>query len=235
LLNLLAGTGAVVLALEGETGTAGLLIVVAALFDFFDGFTARLLKAWSPLGKELDSLADLVSFGLAPAMIAHVLMKKALPGLNLPLASIGASGWQWFLLLSPFLIPVFSAVRLARFNLDERQTVHFRGMPTPANAIWWASLGMMAAFGTRPEIPQLLFTPGNLLVAVLITSVLLVSDIPMFSLKFHEYGLRDNWYRYVFLAASAAVVATLGVYGLPVVILLYLALSVSFYLFRVSL
>ncbi len=235
LLNLASGSVAVVLALEGDTGIAALFILLAALFDFCDGFAARLLKAGSALGKELDSLADMVSFGVAPGMIAFVLMKRALPGMNLPLGDIPASGWSWFFLASSLLIPLFSAVRLARFNLDERQTHHFLGMPTPANAILWASFGMIAASDSRPEVLPLLFTSGNLLVAILITSLLLVSDLPMFSLKFHGFRFRENWYRYVFLVVSVALLVLSGLFGLSVVILLYCALSVSFYLFKVPL
>src|SRR5512135_3102266 len=170
LLNLLSGTLAIVYALEGELGFAGLLILVSGIMDFLDGFTARILKAYSDIGKELDSLADVVSFGVAPAFIAFILMRKSLPGLNLPLSEITTSGWNWFLLLSPFMIPVFSALRLAKFNLDERQTVNFIGMPTPANAFLWASLAILYTFTSSPAITVLLFTTRNILITVIVTS-----------------------------------------------------------------
>ena len=158
-----------------------------------------------------------------------------MPGLNLPLFDLSASFWQWVLLLIPFLIPAFSAYRLAKFNLDERQTVNFLGMPTPANAILWASFGIIAEFTDKPEIPLLLFTAQNLLITILITCILLVSELPMFSLKFSGLNLIDNWYRYVFLLASLLLLIFFNILGLPIIILLYIALSVSFYIFRINL
>jgi CDP-diacylglycerol---serine O-phosphatidyltransferase len=234
ILNLVTGTIAIVFALEGDLGFAGIAILIAGLFDFFDGLSARLLKAYSDTGKELDSLADVVSFGVAPGMIAFMLMRNALPGMNLPLADISISFWKWLLLFSPFIIPAFSALRLAKFNLDERQTVNFFGMPTPANAILWASFGIISSFTKYPEVPLLLFTVQNLLVTVIFTSILLVSELPMFSLKMDGHSFYSNWYRYLFLFVSALLLIFLKLYGLPVIILLYIALSVSFYLLKIK-
>jgi len=235
LLNLTSGCLAILSAVEGNLGFAGILILVAGLFDFLDGFSARLLKAYSDIGKQLDSLADVISFGVAPGMIAFMLMKKGLPGLNMPLHLIDATFWQWILLLSPLLIPAFSALRLAKFNIDTRQTVNFIGMPTPANAILWASFALITGFTTKPEIPLLLFTPGNLLPVVIITSLLLVSEIPMFSLKFNGLSLPLNWYRYAFLLGALLLFIFMGLYGLSVAILLYVVMSLSFYLLKVDL
>jgi CDP-diacylglycerol--serine O-phosphatidyltransferase len=232
-LNLASGTLAVVLAAEGRPGCAGILILVAALFDFLDGFFARLLKAYSEIGKQLDSLADVISFGVAPGILAYVLMKRSIPGLMVPLADIHTTGGNWLLLLAPFLIPVFSALRLAKFNLDPRQRLSFLGMPTPANAILWASFGMISDFASNPEFPVLLFTSRNLLMAILVASLLLVSELPMFSLKFEGFSLRDNWYRYIFLVTSLLLLTFMGIYGLAVIILLYIAVSVSFYLLKI--
>lgn len=234
LLNLTSGCVAVVFAMGGEPGTAALFILLASVFDFLDGFTARLLKAYSEIGKQLDSLADMVSFGVAPGMIAFVLMKEAIPGVNMSLSAIHTSPWNWILLASPFLIPAFSALRLAKFNIDERQTVNFIGMPTPANAILWASFGLMVQFGDYPEIPVLIFTATNILIGVIFTSLLLVSELPMFSLKFAGLSLYANWFRYLFLLAALLLLIFMGVYGLPLVILLYIALSVIFYLLKVD-
>ncbi len=235
LLNLFSGCLAILFALEGNLGYAGILILVAGVFDFLDGFAARLLKAYSDIGKQLDSLADVISFGVAPGMIAFMLMKKGLPGLNMPLHLIDASFWQWILILSPLLIPAFSALRLAKFNIDTRQTVNFMGMPTPANAILWASFALITGFSDKPEIPLLLFTPGNLLPVVIITSLLLVSELPMFSLKFNGLSLSLNWYRYVFLLGAFLLLVFMGIYGLAVIILLYIAMSLSFYLLKIDL
>ena len=233
MLNLLSGTLAIVYALEGELGYAGFLILIAGIMDFLDGFTARVLKAHSDIGKELDSLADVVSFGVAPALIVFTLMKKALPGLNLPLSDITASFGNWLYLLSPFMIPLFSALRLAKFNIDERQTVNFIGMPTPANAFLWASLAVFYTYTTSPAITVLLFTSRNILITVIITSLLLVSELPMFSMKFTGLSFTENWYRYLFLAVSALLLIFLKLTGLPLIIPLYIILSVTFYLLKV--
>jgi len=234
-LNLVAGSLAIVLASEGKLGYAGILIIVAAVLDFLDGLTARLLKAYSEIGKQLDSLADVVSFGVAPGIIAFILMKRSLTGLNLPLTDIHTSVWNWILLLSPFLIPAFSALRLAKFNIDERQTYNFLGMPTPANALIWSSFGIITDFSASPEIPVLLFTSQNLLIAIIITSLLLVSELPMFSLKLTGLNFRDNWYKYVFLLVSLLLLIIMGIYGIAVIILLYISLSISFYLLKIRL
>ena len=234
LLNLVAGLIAIICALEGDPGVTGIFILFACVLDFLDGFTARALKAYSDLGKQLDSLADVVSFGVAPSMIAFALMKEAVPGVNLPLTEISASIWYWILLFSPFMIPVFSALRLARFNIDERQKENFLGMPTPANAILWASFGLIFQFTKYPEVSLLLFTSRNLLIAAIITSLLLVSELPMFSLKFSGLSLSGNWYRYLFLLISVILMIFLKLYGLPVIVLLYIALSVLFYLLKIN-
>lgn len=235
LLNLSSGVMAVILALEGNLAPAGVFILVAGVFDFLDGFSARLLKAYSELGKQLDSLADVVSFGVAPGMIAFMLMKKALPGMNLPLDMVQGGFVTWLFLLSPLLIPAFSALRLAKFNIDTRQTINFIGMPTPANAILWASFAIITGYYATSEVPMLLFTCSNLLIAIIITSLLLVSELPMFSLKFTGLSLPANWYRYAFLLAAVFLLLFLKLYGLPVIILLYIAMSVSFYLLKIDL
>lgn len=234
LLNLVCGALAIIMAIEGHTGYAGLFILVAGLLDFLDGFAARLLKAYSEIGKQLDSLADVISFGVAPGMIAFFLLKKSLPGMNLPLVDLNGSFWLWLLLLTPFIIPAFSALRLAKFNIDTRQTVNFIGMPTPANAILWASFGIITEFSADPEVTVLLFTAQNLLMTIIITSLLLVSELPMFSLKFGGLSLSANWYRYLFLVTSGILLLVFELLGLPLVILLYIAMSVVFYLLKIN-
>lgn len=234
LLNLTSGSLAIIFACEGDLGPAAVFILIAGVFDFLDGFSARILKAYSETGKQLDSLADVVSFGVAPAMIAFMLMKKALPGMNMPLSDLHPTGFQWVFLIAPFIIPAFSAYRLAKFNLDERQTVNFIGMPTPANAFLWASFGLISGFSRQPEIPLLLFTSGNLMITIIVTSLLLVSELPVFSLKFTGVSLYANWFRYLFLVAAVLILIFLKLYALPVIILLYIALSVSFYLLKID-
>ena len=234
LMNLASGSLAAIFAIDGDLGRAAIFIFIAAGFDFLDGLAARALKAYSDVGRELDSLADVVSFGVAPGMILLTIMEHALFGENIALHKAGATSSEWILLLAALLIPVFSAYRLAKFNIDTRQSVNFLGLPTPANAIFWASLGLMSGFSGNEELLQLLFRPGNLLVAVILTSLLLVSEIPMFSLKFSGFGFAENWYRYVFLAAAIILILLSWVFAPALIILLYISLSLSFYLLKVE-
>lgn len=234
LMNLAAGSLAVIFAIDGDLGKAAIFILIASVFDFMDGLAARALKAYSDIGKELDSLADVVSFGVAPGMILFTIMEHALFGENIALHMASASFFEWALLLSALLIPVFSAYRLAKFNIDTRQTVNFLGLPTPANAIFWASLGLMSGFSGNEELLLLLLKPGNLLVAVILTSLLLVSEIPMFSLKFSGFGFSENWYRYIFLATSLILIFFSWVFAPALIILFYISLSISFYVLKVE-
>ncbi len=187
-LNLLCGCVAVVAALEGFAIMAFALVLLAAVFDFMDGMAARLLKAYSPMGKELDSLADLVSFGLVPAMLVFDVLRDAdLGGMYAYLA---------------FLIAVFSALRLAKFNVDERQTSSFIGLPTPANALFWG--GLLTAYHQ-----QMVNVPCAVLVLVGVMSILLVCELPLFSLKFKSMKWGDNKLRFVFLMGCLALIVGL--------------------------
>jgi CDP-diacylglycerol--serine O-phosphatidyltransferase len=212
-LNLATGCIAIVFAFEGNLPVAALLILLAAGFDFLDGLAARLLHAFSPLGKELDSLADIVSFGVAPGIITYrFLVDRSL--------EIGYPLWPaWFSLL----IPVCSALRLARFNLDERQQSVFIGLPTPANALFWA-FGLAFSYPALTDQPlhPLLFVP-----VILLFAWLLNSSIPMFSLKFHHFRWKENRQSYLFLLCCVLLVILFGWGGIPVGILLYVALSVA--------
>jgi CDP-diacylglycerol---serine O-phosphatidyltransferase len=213
-MNLFAGCIATVFAFQGAYMTAALFIALAAVFDFLDGFAARLLKAYSPLGKQLDSLADMVSFGVAPGMMIYsFISEQAL-----------SSGSPVFLAWFAFLIPVFSALRLAIFNLDERQTASFIGLPTPANALFWA-------FGIGGSFEYFLdyaFDPLILVAGVILFSWLLISNIPMFSLKFKHYGWKGNRRRYYFLAGCVILLILLGITGISACILWYILLSVAY-------
>ena len=188
LANLLLGCLSIVSAFEGNLLLAAYLIIFASVFDFFDGFSARLLKAYSPMGKELDSLSDLVSFGVAPSVIVFHLLKDAL-GLE---SGEGFTGGQ-VLLVIPFLIALFSALRLAKFNIDTRQTTSFIGLPTPANALFIVGivLGLNSSRGAWFEY----FTnsPVAIIAMVLVLSALLVSPIPMFSLKIKGFEIKKIW------------------------------------------
>lgn len=229
--NLLCGCIATGLAFQipvsdssGNYLLAFLFVILGAVFDFFDGFAARLLHVSSPIGKELDSLADDITFGLAPATIVYSMIL----GYAVPL------GLQWVAYLA-FLIAAFSALRLAKFNLDERQSLGFIGLPTPANALFWGALAVALENRTTPDSPFALYLPDwltpQLMVAALLCGVIfscwiLVSEVPMFALKFKQYGWRGNELRYSFVAVSALLLALLGWAGFSAVIVLYVILSV---------
>lgn len=211
-LNLLSGCVAIIMSFHsGEyfgslTGLewAYTAIAAAALFDFCDGAAARLLKAFSPLGKDLDSLSDLVSFGVAPAMIM----------LNVSL-SYTSTPWLCYAVL---LLPVSGALRLAKFNNDAEQATTFRGLPIPANAIFW--IGISAWIQTYGY-------PGTAVIVILtvLLSLAMVGNFRMFSLKFKNFALRDNFSRYTIIVAAIIFVALYGLSGLAWTILLYFLIS----------
>jgi CDP-diacylglycerol--serine O-phosphatidyltransferase len=232
--NLVFGFYASILGLSGDFFGAMIAIFIAAVFDFSDGLAARLLKAYSDIGKELDSLADVVSFGVAPGMMLYCFINKLLNQLSWNESLAGK-----VFLLSAFAIPVFSALRLAKFNIDDRQKTSFLGLPVPAHAILWSSL--LTAFS-----PAVLLTTGDfgffpfsrmmiqlspvvLLISFSITAVatslLLVSEIPMFSLKVSSLAWRKNILPYTLLLSAILFITSFGVIGVTATILLYIILS----------
>ncbi len=214
-LNLVSGCIASVMALQGNLLWAAIWIIIAAVFDFFDGFAARLLKAYSPIGKELDSLADMVSFGVAPGMIVFYLLSQTAS--SLPLGSLNP-----FIPYLAFVIPAFSGLRLANFNVDERQTTSFIGLNVPSHALFWSSLG----YSVQPIISQhpQIFTLVTVLVAIG-TSLLLISEIPMFSLKIKSLAWKGNEMRYILLVCGILFIALWGFLGIAGTIVLYVILS----------
>jgi CDP-diacylglycerol--serine O-phosphatidyltransferase len=219
-LNLFAGCMACVMAFQALFFHAFLWILMAAVFDFMDGMAARLLKAYSPLGKELDSLADVVSFGVAPGLIVYAVLKQIC-------SNVWGNNVCMLCFLLPyvaFLIPVFSALRLAKFNIDERQATSFIGLPVPANAIFWASF----IAGTTQYINENGFLYGTItLLLVIVFSFLLISEIPMFSLKVKNLSWKGNQRRYILIITSVFAVLFLKSAGLSVAILLYILLSLG--------
>lgn len=203
-LNLFSGCIAVLLAFQSNYQGAFIAILLSAVFDFFDGFAARLLKAYSPMGKELDSLADVVSFGVAPGAIVFSLLSKT--GIHELVPYLG------------FLIPIFSALRLAKFNIDERQTSSFIGLPTPANAIFWA--GLVYSYSG-----YLITNSWVLILLTLIFSYLLVAEIPMFALKFNNYSLKNNQIQYLFLFVTIILLAIFQLNAFAPIIGWYILLS----------
>ncbi|MGE0087874.1 MAG: CDP-diacylglycerol--serine O-phosphatidyltransferase [Bacteroidales bacterium] len=224
-LNLLSGCISILLSFEGYMLAAVYLIFLAAIFDFLDGMSARLLNVYSLLGKELDSLADIVSFGVAPAFIVFQMMKISLFGSeDIPLLEF-VSAWKVIFLLLPFLISVLSAIRLAKFNLDERQTDSFIGLPTPANALFFVSLYIVTITTDHSFIISLIYNKYFLSILIIIFSLLLVSEFPMFSLKLKNLSYADNKIRYLFIGLSAILLILLHSIAVPVIIILYLILS----------
>ncbi len=213
--NLVSGCVATYYAFFGLFETAFLFIVVGAVFDFLDGMSARLLGVSSAIGKELDSLADDVTFGVAPsAMVFAVLNVSSWP-----------SGLGWAASVLPFVafvMAAFSALRLAKFNLDKRQASSFIGMPTPANTLFWASF----IVGMGDMLASSAFGVVVILVLLALSCWLLVSEIPMFALKFKTWGWRGNEVKYVFVMGCIALVLLFGVSGVSASIVWYLLLSV---------
>ena len=217
--NLLTGCVGVWLAMRGDSVTACYLIGLAAAFDFADGLVARALKQYSPIGKELDSLADMVSFGVLPGVLLVQMLARTSAAASVPA-----------LPLVGFLFTVFAALRLAKFNVDTRQTSSFMGLPTPAATLFVAALPLVMAstsggLGNALLAPLLQTTPVLLLITGLLCW-LMVAEIPLFALKFTSLRPEPlNLLRYSFVAAAAALVALLGWAGIPLAILLYIGLS----------
>lgn len=218
LCNLICGCIAAYMALQPEPqyATAFYFIIGGAVFDFFDGFAARLLHVSSPLGKELDSLADDITFGMAPAAIVFAMLRQTVP------AIVPEGHWAATALpFAAFLIAAFSALRLAKFNLDERQTASFIGLPTPANALFWGALATAA----HTHIATTPWAAWALLAGVVASSLILVAEVPMFALKFKHFGWKGNALRYTFLIVSAALIISFGLVAVALAVVLYVLLS----------
>ena len=207
LLNQFSGIVACIFAYNSRFDLALLFVLIGATLDFMDGAMARLLRVSSPLGKELDSLADVITFGLVPGMIAFRLLG--------PLAEV----WEYMPYLG-FLITLFSTYRLGKFNIDERQTTSFIGLATPANAIFWLGL----AYGYQSLLSAV--SPWFVLVAVVVSSYLLVCELSMFSFKFHNFGWAENRIRYMFILGAIVLAVVFFRQSLPLIILWYILLSV---------
>lgn len=206
--NLLSGCIGVVFVVNGNLTYAAYFVWISCVFDFFDGFAARMLKVSSPIGKELDSLADMVSFGLLPAMVIYRMLLESDSPEYLPYVA--------------FSIAVFSALRLAIFNIDETQHDSFKGLPTPANALFITSLPLLTG-----NIAIALYEPWILCAIIIISSYLLVSGIRLFALKFKSFSWKENKVRFTFLALCVLLLAVLKIAAIPVIILLYVALSLG--------
>lgn len=212
--NLLCGCIATSFAFDGDQSKALAFIILGAVFDFFDGMSARLLKVSSPIGKELDSLADDVTFGVAPATMVFTFL------FQLPYPEFLDSS-RSFIPYMAFIIAAFSALRLAKFNLDERQTTSFIGLPTPANALFWGSL----IVGGGSRLTQLSYSLPVVLVLVALSCWLLIAELPLFALKFKQWGWKGNEVKYIFILTCIPLILLLGVSGIAVAIAWYVVLS----------
>ena len=219
--NLLCGCLAIVQAFDGNLIQATYLVGIAAVLDFFDGFTARLLHVTSPIGKDLDSLADMVTFGVVPGVVMFQLLQTA------TLFKIDQPVWHYLPYIA-FLIPIFSGIRLAKFNNDVRQAESFIGVNTPANSMLICSLPLIIGTGDQSErtLALLVLNPYLLVTITVVMSALLVSELPIFSFKFKSFGWAGNQIRYVFLIMSLILLVALKFVGIPLVIVLYVVMSI---------
>ncbi len=265
--NMLCGVFAIILAFAGRIDIAPYFIFLAAVLDFFDGFAARLLKQQGELGKQLDSLADMISFGLAPGIIMmmvlilsfapkDLLMLSGDWAMNVDMhdfkasslvdentfnvfSSISISTWfyqfwgmgsmnLWPLLA--LIIPFFSLFRLAKFNIDTRQSESFIGLPTPANTIFFMAFPLLLSqyggtTGWEHDLIMWLIQPIVLIPIIVVMSLLLVSELPLFALKFKHFKWKGNGTRYIFLISCGILISTLLIWSIPIIVLLYLLLS----------
>ncbi len=223
--NLLCGCLAIVSAFEGNLVWSAYYVGIAAVLDFFDGFTARLLNVHSEIGKQLDSLADMVTFGVVPGIVMYQLLSFKAATSETPIVEGSIVNLLPYV---AFLIPIFSAIRLAKFNIDTRQTTSFIGVPTPANALLICSIPLILAF--QPMIGSInvstILSSSTLIILTVLMSLLLVAELPLFALKFKNFGWADNKIRYSFLVISLILLFVFKFIAIPFIIFLYILLSV---------
>lgn len=232
LINLFLGSVAVVFVFEGLLAAAAIIIGVCSLLDFLDGVVARWLNARSPIGKQLDSLADLVSFGVAPASIMYHYLKNTTQTVTHQEAL-----FVWPLIA--FLIVVFSALRLAIFNTREQEEIHFTGLPTPANALLIASIPFVLAFVTpdKAVYQALDILTGNFWLTMalsLVVSFLLIAPLRMFSLKMKSLKWNENRVQFIYLAGCLVLLITFGLASLPLFLIFYIFLSIADHIWSIS-
>ncbi len=222
-LNLICGCLALVSVFHKALDMAAYLLAAAAIFDFLDGAVARILHVKSELGKQLDSLADMVTFGVVPGFIMYQLITTSVFETY---GMLNNSDIKWNIAYFGLMIPVFSALRLAKFNIDTRQSESFIGVPVPANTILIASLPLILIYQPGSFLAAPLHRLPVLICITIVSSFLMVSEIPLFSLKFKNFSWNENKIRFVFLALSLVFLVLFQYSGLPLIILLYVLLSV---------
>ena len=233
--NLFCGTIATILAVQGDFVTAGLFVVIGIFLDFFDGFAARLLNVSGELGKQLDSLADMVTSGVVPGIIMfNLLYQNSFKNLDTQFIDEGIrpvivsndyiSSWVSYIGL---LLTLGAGYRLAKFNIDTRQSESFIGLPTPAMSLFVISLPLIQEYATNVWVQSLISNNYFLIAVTLVLTYLMNAEIPLFSLKFKEYSLKNNLVKYFFLVTSLALIVTLNFISAPIIIILYVLLSIA--------
>jgi CDP-diacylglycerol--serine O-phosphatidyltransferase len=229
-LNLLCGCIAVLFVASGDFISTAVFIFLGIVFDFLDGLFARLLKIQNKVGVHLDSLADMITSGLAPALIIVQLLSISIGGEIIDLNSIFSdsdknASWVELVPFIGLMIAVASGYRLAKFNVDDRQSDSFIGLPTPANAIFIFSLPLILEFQNSEFIESIIINKWTLIALTLISCILMNSEIHLFSLKFKTFGFKDNFIKYLFIILCVISLILLKFIAIPVIILLYIVLS----------
>jgi CDP-diacylglycerol---serine O-phosphatidyltransferase len=223
-LNLVSGFIAIIYAINGNIVTASWFILAAMVFDFCDGFSSRLLHAYSDMGKELDSLSDLVSFGVAPALIMLQLLTKSL-GADAAVIFNSGSMKNVLIFFIPVIMPVCGALRLAKFNIDKTQKTTFKGLPIPANALAVISIVIAWHYSPSEILTSFINSAAALIIFTIIISLLMVTRLPLLSLKTSNLKFRGNEGRYILIVLVVAALALFGIGAAPLVIPLYLVAS----------
>jgi CDP-diacylglycerol--serine O-phosphatidyltransferase len=219
--NLFCGTIATVFAVEGDFVNAGLFVVIGILFDFLDGFVARLLKVSGELGKQLDSLADMVTSGVVPGIIMFKLIQN-----NLFNTANEFNDNFFDVSLIGLILTLAACYRLAKFNLDTRQSNSFIGLPTPAMSLFVISLPLIQQYSDIEFVKNLIDNNYFLIAITWVLSFLMNAEIPLFSLKFKDYSFQKNWMIYLFLTLSLVLILLINYLSIPIIITLYIVLSV---------
>jgi len=229
-LNLASGFIAIIFAGNGDIITASWLILAAMIFDFFDGFSARLLKAYSDIGKELDSLADVISFGVAPALIIYHIINDSL-ALSAPMIVNSDDLMVSFMLIIPVIMPICGALRLAIFNIDTTQSTTFRGLPIPANALAVISVVIASHYSNSTIFSTFMGTPVVMITYTVILSLMMVTRIPLLSLKVSNFKVKGNEGRYILAGLVLVSFLVFGINAAPLIIPLYIIASLISKLF----
>ena len=225
LLNLSSGLVALIFVFKQDWTMVGIFVLSGIFFDFFDGLAARAFKVSSPLGLQLDSLADMVTSGVVPAFTLSFLIANAL---GFSFTDNFSFDTNHLLALSGLVVALASAYRLAKFNIDERQTSSFIGLPTPANALFIVSLALIISGNDYPAISQMLNNPYVLIITGLLSAYLLNAEMPLFSLKFKDFSWAKNWKKYVIIVLTVILLPIFKIAAVPLIIILYILISVLF-------